>query len=73
LASGSGDKTIRIWDVTNGSTIPENDLKMTQKVIAQLKLNNPVILDKSSIKQSCTAANSTIKNNCIIEKCCVLT
>ena len=34
--------------VTNGSKIPENDLKMTQKVMAQLKLNNPVILDKSS-------------------------
>jgi len=35
--------------VTNGSRIPENDLKMTQKVMAQLKLNNPVILDKSRI------------------------
>ena len=36
--------------VTNGSTIPENDLKMTQKVMAQLKLNNPVILDKCSTR-----------------------
>ena len=35
--------------VTNGSKIPENDLKMTQKVMAQLKLNNPIILDKSRI------------------------
>ncbi len=35
--------------VTNGSKIPENDLKMTGKVVDHLKLNSPIILDKSSI------------------------
>jgi len=34
--------------VTNGSKIPENDLKMTRKVMDHLKLNNPIILDKIS-------------------------
>ena len=34
--------------VTNGSKIPENDLKMTRKVMDHLKLNSPIILDKSS-------------------------
>ena len=37
--------------VTTDSTIPENDLKMTQRVMTRLKLNNPVILDKSSINK----------------------
>lgn len=33
--------------VTNGTTIPESDLKMTRKVMAHLKLNDPIILDKN--------------------------
>lgn len=35
--------------VTTGSTIPETDLKMARKVMAHLKLNEPIILDKSCI------------------------
>jgi len=35
--------------VTNDSIIPENDLKMTRKVIDHLRLNSPIILDKSKI------------------------
>ena len=35
--------------VTNDSIIPENELKMTRKVMDHLKLNSPVILDKSKI------------------------
>jgi len=34
--------------LTNGSRIPENDLKMTRKVRDHLKLNSPIIIDKSS-------------------------
>ena len=34
--------------VTNGSEISENDLKMIRKVVDHLKLNSPIILDKSS-------------------------
>jgi len=36
--------------ITNGSEISENDLKMTRKVVDHLKLNSPIILDKSSIQ-----------------------
>jgi hypothetical protein len=35
--------------VTNDSIIPENDLKMTRKVIDHLRLNSPIILDKNKI------------------------
>jgi len=35
--------------VTNDSIIPENDLKMTRKVIDHLRLNSPIFLDKSAI------------------------
>lgn len=35
--------------VTNGSTIHETDFRMTQKVVAHLKLKDPIILDKNKI------------------------
>jgi hypothetical protein len=35
--------------VTNDSIIPENELKMTRKVMDRLRLNNPIILNKSTI------------------------
>ena len=35
--------------ITNDSIIPENDLKMNRKVIDHLKLNQPIILDKTKI------------------------
>lgn len=34
--------------ITNGAKIPENDLKMTQKVMAHLKLKSPIVLDKNN-------------------------
>jgi len=34
--------------IINGATISENDLKMTGKVMDHLKLNSPIILDKSN-------------------------
>jgi len=37
--------------VTNGSTIPESDLKMVQKVIATLKLTSPIELDRNKNKR----------------------
>jgi len=36
--------------VTNDSIIPENDLKMTRKVMDHLRLNSPIILNKSKIR-----------------------
>jgi hypothetical protein len=35
--------------VTNDSIIPENELKMTRKVMDHLRLNSPIILNKSKI------------------------
>jgi competence protein ComEC len=35
--------------ITNDSIIPETDLKMIRKVMDRLKLNNPIILDRSKI------------------------
>lgn len=35
--------------VTNSAIIPESDLKMTRKIIDHLKLNNPIIVDKTKI------------------------
>ena len=33
--------------ITNDATIPENDLKMTRKVLDRFKLNEPIILDRN--------------------------
>jgi len=48
--------------VTNGTTISENDLKMTRKVMDHLKLDNPIILDKSSTNNF-QSADLILKNN----------
>jgi len=36
--------------ITNGTSIPENDLKMIQKVGYHLKLNEPLVIDNTNIK-----------------------
>jgi competence protein ComEC len=36
--------------ITNDSIIPENDLKMTRKVMDHLRLNSPIVLNKSKIR-----------------------
>lgn len=58
--------------VTNGSEIPENDLKMIRKAIDHLKLNGPIILDKNKIR-TFQSADLTINGsslqflNCLIK------